>query len=111
MADREACSPLLTSRRTHWHQLEGYTSLDSLRQVIGEGQGKVDGSRSAYWKALLLFQDVDTRTWSPRLQAARDTYTSLQSHYLRNIHNPDELDTFDDPLSEDVNVCYLALLC
>jgi len=88
--------------RASWDALKQFSTFDSLYDDLQSGTPSV--SRSACWKACLLFHDLDTTKWVAKLKASRETFTSLQSHCLRNIINPDEVESFDDPLSEDSNV-------
>jgi len=67
-------------------------------------------SRSACWKACLLFHDLNTAEWASISKTSRETFNSLQSRYLRNISNPDEVESFDDPLGEDSNVSRITEL-
>jgi len=92
----------LNTVRASWDALGQFTTLDSLCDDLQSKTPSV--SRSACWKACLLFRDLDTTKWDSISKTSREKFSSLQSKYLRNINNPDEVDSFDDPLSEDSNV-------
>jgi TBC1 domain family protein 5 len=88
--------------RASWDALKQFPTLDSLCDDLQSETPHV--SRSACWKACLLFRNLDTTRWASISKASRDAFKSLQSQYLRNINNPDEVESFDDPLSEDSDV-------
>ena len=96
------CHALAYIARSGWNALKQFTTLNGLCDDLQSETPSA--SRSACWKACLLFRDLDTARWASISTASRKTFSSLQSHFLRNINNPDEVESFDDPLSEDTNV-------
>lgn len=97
----------LDSARDSWLELQQYETLTDLRQAVrldGKSSVATAGSRSACWKAFLIFDSVDSSTWLKTLLSSRSAYNSLKSHFLRHIESPDELAANYDPLSESSDV-------
>lgn len=104
----------LDTARNSWQALKHYLTLPELREAVRlDGQFSIatDGCRSACWKTFLLFETLDTSTWTRTLSSTRSAYNSLRSHFLRHIENLDEIDREEDPLSESNEVSELNPLC
>ena len=98
----------LDSAKRSWQELKRYQSLQELKEAVrldGRTSIATEGCRSACWKAFLLFDTVDVSTWQRTLASARSAYSSLRSHCLRHLENPDELEAGSyDPLGGDADV-------
>ena len=97
----------LDSARESWLGVKQYPSLKDLKEAVrldGSSSLATTGSRSACWKIFLLFDDLDTSTWTRTLSSARSAYNALRSHFLQHLEDPDGLGAGYDPLSEDTEV-------
>ncbi|KAI9737462.1 MAG: hypothetical protein M1834_009617 [Cirrosporium novae-zelandiae] len=84
-----------------WKLLFSHGSqLSDLKKAIKCSQDGV-GSRSACWKAFLLFEDLEQSTWATKLSGSRSAYSSLREHFLKRIQDPNEFDSIFDPLTDD----------
>ncbi|CAG8962438.1 hypothetical protein HYFRA_00014067 [Hymenoscyphus fraxineus] len=97
----------LEDSRKRWEVTRRHSStLDALKKAVkadGDHSPCVSGLRSVCWKTFLLFQNIQTTTWSRALVDSRSAYTSLREHFLRYIENPDEVGSALDPLDDDQN--------
>ncbi|PNS17945.1 TBC1 domain family member 5 [Sphaceloma murrayae] len=93
----------LEQARADWQSLQLLPDIQRFRDRLREtDDNKELPSRSVYWKTFLLFEKVDHSIWLRKLGDSRSAYVSLRGHLLRAIDHPDEVDTGEDPLSEDV---------
>ncbi|KAJ9269473.1 hypothetical protein DTO212C5_4536 [Paecilomyces variotii] len=60
-----------------------------------------DTLRSVYWKAFLLYNDLDFSEWPSKIADSRSAYSALRDHFLKYIEHPDDLPSTADPLAED----------
>ena len=100
----------LESARRSWHELKQCQSLRDLREAVrldGSSSIATTGCRSACWKAFLLFDTLDTTSWTRTLSSSRSAYNSLRFHFLRDPENDDEGGSSYDPLHEDAQVSWL----
>ncbi|KAF2157012.1 RabGAP/TBC [Myriangium duriaei CBS 260.36] len=95
----------LNQARESWQALRSIADVKEYRE---RARGAVESggltSRSIYWKVFLLFENTDHSIWLRKLGDSRSAYVSLRAHLLRAIDHPDEVDTGEDPLSEDASI-------
>ena len=80
--------------------------ISDLRKAVRGTDGQspcVNGSRSICWKAFLLFEHLDTSTWTKILSDSRSAYGALRDHFLKDIEHPDGISA-NDPLTGDDKV-------
>ena len=78
-----------------------------LRQAIrddGDFDPCEDGLRSVCWKSFLLNGPLSKASWTRKLKDNRAGYSSLRSHFLKYIDNPNDLHSSTDPLADDDTV-------
>ncbi|TKX27248.1 Rab-GTPase-TBC domain-containing protein 1 [Elsinoe australis] len=94
----------LEQARKSWQELQSIADVQGFRDRL-KAADAIDGlsSRSIYWKVFLLFERIDHSNWLRKLGDSRSAYVSLRGHLLRAIDHPDEVDTGEDPLSEDAS--------
>ncbi|KAH8692892.1 putative TBC domain protein [Talaromyces proteolyticus] len=99
--------------RRRWEILSSHgKSTNDLRQAVkAEEKGSPcdDGLRSVYWKAFLLYDNLEQPEWTQRLSDTRSAYDSLKDHFLKYIKHPDDLESTVDPLAEDDESPWQAL--
>ena len=92
------------SAKESWAELLPYESVKQLKDAVRLQQGGTSiataGCRSACWKTFLLFDSMNTATWTRTLSSSRSAYDSLKAHFLRHLDNPDELAATYDPLAQ-----------
>ncbi|KAJ5163058.1 uncharacterized protein N7500_004888 [Penicillium coprophilum] len=91
--------------RKRWNVLFSDNDTPSdLRAALQSEQGGTlcnDGLRSVCWKAFLLFDGLEKREWTSKLDESRDAYRALRDHFLKYIEHPDDLESTVDPLADD----------
>ena len=90
--------------------LRNISSLEELRQGFEKSPDVPiieAGTRSAIWKASLVFHTLDQPRWLSKLGDCRTTYDSLRTRFLSALNNPNETDSSIDPLSESLDVSLL----
>ncbi|KAF2837738.1 ATP-dependent metallopeptidase Hfl [Patellaria atrata CBS 101060] len=102
----------LGDARQYWPLLQDIKDLPSLKAAVRNSDRSDSitvGLRSACWKIFLLFGDLNQSLWPSILADARSSYLSLRSHFLRAIEHPDEIESAEDPLSENDESPWVAL--
>lgn len=98
----------LQSASESWQEFKKYHSLQELKEAVRldgrHASAASTGLRSACWKAILLFESVNTEEWPKTISSSRSAYNSLRMHFLKHLENPDEIADSADPLSEDNEV-------
>lgn len=112
----------LEQARESWKSLQEITHVQDFRTNVksSDEHGSL-ASRSIYWKVwtleqeaicwkhlltqalkvFLLFESTNHSVWLRKLGDSRSAYVSLRGHLLRAIDHPDEVDTGEDPLSDN----------
>ncbi|WPG98484.1 Hypothetical protein R9X50_00127500 [Acrodontium crateriforme] len=95
----------LQSASESWQEFKKYQSLQELREAVRldghHTSAASTGLRSVCWKAMLLFESVNTEEWPKITSSSRSAYNSLRMHFLKHLENPDDIADGADPLSED----------
>lgn len=88
-----------------WEKLKTVASLADLKSSVRSTED-IPFPRSIAWKALLLFEDAEIKTWSSRQQSLRGVYQSLREHFVKD---QDEASAGTDPLSSDYDAVQSTL--
>nr|POE88154.1 tbc1 domain family member 5 [Quercus suber] len=94
----------LASAVNAWQEIITFQTLEEFSRAVRLGvhsSAASNGLRSVFWKVFLLFESIETTTWTKTLLSSRSAYNSLRLHFLRLLENESEVSPDESSFGED----------